>query len=1005
VRLNDQELILLAKLLDEALDVPGESQEAWLSSLAEPNAKLRDTLRDLLASRAAVETNDFLETLPPLGNAQVSHALQGGPTGLQPGAAVGPYGLIREVGRGGMGIVWLAQRSDGQIKRPVALKLPYFAPYDQTFAGRFARERDILAALTHPNIARLYDAGITDQGQSYLAIEYVEGVSLTEYCDAQRLSVRRRLEIFQQVLDAVQYAHSHLVIHRDLKPSNILVTARNQVALLDFGIAKLLIDGEAKETELTRFGGRALTPNYASPEQIAGEPLSTASDIYSLGVVLYELLTGTLPYKLKRDSRGSLEEAILEVDPIRPSQSAKDPRCAANRTTSPGKLAKTLSGDLDTVVLKALKKSPTARYLTAQAFGEDIVRFLHGQPVTAQPDSATYRASKFLRRNKVIVGAVAAVAAALAVGLGIALWQAQLARTEATRAQVVQGFLVDIFRANAVDQSDPQKGRHTTAEELLDVGAKQVSEKLADSPQAEEQVMDTLADMYFQLGLGDQAANMRLRRIEVLRRAYGARDARVADALLYYAQDLQDTTNRGELPAILNEVKTILDARHDFTSPLRGELFLALSRYFRYANLGESRNYADQAVEFFRRSDPEGDIEDALRSAGKSRDLLGDYASALELHQQAFDEARKLHPGKDAWLIVPLSELGDCQAGLMNVVEAEKNLRAAVELARKTAGEGRVQTVHAERGLGRFLYNTSRRQEGRALILDALDVLRRGDTRASSGLLPEVMGYYGAMLVGDGRPSEAEPYLAADVDDLRKNYPGSHVLARRLASQGDMLTDLGRYDDAGKVLKEALDTWSATTGSAAEPATYNQFLLSQARLSLAVRNPEVAVETLKRIALPSNARQLPLLLDDINAKIQLAQAYLQQDRVVDALDVANAALDHVQHSSLRIYYQTFEADALLWLGEAQSRAGNLSAAGANLERALTLREMSDDQNSPRIAELQVAFANYLFATHHSGQAKTLLAKAEAVQRAHRELGDHFKRPLRELQARLAVPAT
>jgi serine/threonine-protein kinase len=291
-------------------------------------------LRALLARRASAETDDILGTLPKFTLAADAADQARSVASVVDGEIVGAYRLVREIGHGGMSTVWLAVRTDEQIKRPVALKLPHIHLNRQQFADRFARERDILAELTHPNIARLYDAGVTEAGQPFLAIEYIDGMPVTEYCDRRRLPIRARIDLFLQILGAVQYAHSHLVIHRDLKPSNILAAQDGRVTLLDFGIAKLIPEGPASETQLTLLGGRALTPDYASPEQIAGEPLSTSSDVYSLGVVLYELLTGVRPYRLKRDSRGALEDAILSVDPLRPGQAAFDAPHAVRRAIS-----------------------------------------------------------------------------------------------------------------------------------------------------------------------------------------------------------------------------------------------------------------------------------------------------------------------------------------------------------------------------------------------------------------------------------------------------------------------------------------------------------------------------------------------------------------------------------------------------------------------------------------------------------------------------------------------
>jgi serine/threonine-protein kinase len=265
---------------------------------------------------------------------------------------------VRELGVGGMGAVWLAQRADGLFERPVALKLPHAGPFARVFARHFARERSILAALDHPHIARLYDAGVSANGQPFVALEYVEGVPLTEYCNEHRLGIAARVRLFIDVLQAVQYAHGQLVVHRDLKPANILVTADGGVKLLDFGIAKLVADSASDQTSLTQIGGLALTPDYASPEQITGSPIGVASDICSLGVVLYELLVGRRPYTLQRQSRGALEEAIVAVDVARPSEAAVEETVAQQRASDPARLQRQLKSELDTILLAALAKAP-----------------------------------------------------------------------------------------------------------------------------------------------------------------------------------------------------------------------------------------------------------------------------------------------------------------------------------------------------------------------------------------------------------------------------------------------------------------------------------------------------------------------------------------------------------------------------------------------------------------------------------------------------------------------
>ncbi|MGD0505855.1 MAG: protein kinase [Steroidobacteraceae bacterium] len=429
--LSAAEFSRFSQLWDESIELAPGERGAWLAALERSDSRAAALLRALSASQEESRERGFLET-SDLVASHVATLVEADP-GLI-GQRLGPYRVLALLGHGGMGSVWLAERADGLFARQVALKLIHPALKNRVTSERFAREREILASLNHPNIARLLDAGFAEDGQPYLALDYVAGTPLTTYCDEHRLSVRERLALYRQVLSALQYAHAHLVIHRDLKPANILVTSEGQVQLLDFGIAKLLSEGEAKETELTQMGGRALTPDYAAPEQIAGAAVTTAADVYALGVMLYELLTGERPYKLKRDSRGALEEAILQADPVPPSRAASSEAAATARATTAKKLASILKGDLDTIAIKALKKSPTERYATANAFGEDIDRYLRGDVVLAQPDSVAYRALKFGRRHWVGIAAASVLLLTLAGGLVATTYEAKIAAAQRDEA-------------------------------------------------------------------------------------------------------------------------------------------------------------------------------------------------------------------------------------------------------------------------------------------------------------------------------------------------------------------------------------------------------------------------------------------------------------------------------------------------------------------------------------------------------------------------------------------
>jgi serine/threonine protein kinase/tetratricopeptide (TPR) repeat protein len=417
MRLSISQMAVMSRLLDEALPLDAAGRRVWLDALSAEYRDLTPALREaLLPEEGEAARVKAFTTLPKLGFDDAAGVAAA--SGLQAGARIGPYALIRRLGAGGMAEVWLARRADGAFKRETALKLPTLSRVRADLSQRFARECDILASLEHPHIARLYDAGVDSNGLPYLSMEYVQGRLLTDWCDAHRLGIAARLELFLQVLEAVQYAHEKQVIHRDLKPSNILVTEDGQVRLLDFGVAKLLEADEAQLTQLTDVYGRALTPDYASPELLRGNPIDARSDIYSLGVLLYEILTGVRPYGLKSAaSIGVLEQAIANVNVEKPS-TRSDHEAIAARGTTPERLNRQLRGDLDAIALKALAKEPAKRYPSAGALAEDLRRYLGGKPIEALPARFTDRLHKLVRRNKFVVGVTAAAVAAIIAAVG-----------------------------------------------------------------------------------------------------------------------------------------------------------------------------------------------------------------------------------------------------------------------------------------------------------------------------------------------------------------------------------------------------------------------------------------------------------------------------------------------------------------------------------------------------------------------------------------------------------
>jgi serine/threonine protein kinase/Tol biopolymer transport system component len=419
-KLSPDQWQALSPHLDQALEMTGEERSTWLSSLQSDNPTLAYQLEILLREHRVLSEEGFLEAS--------ALELPEGP-GLA-GQTLGVYTLVSQIGHGGMGTVWLAARTDGRFERRVAVKVLNFALMGKGGEERFKREGRILGRLTHPHIAELIDAGVSLAGQPFLVLEYVEGDHIDRYCDQNRLDARARVGLFLDVLRAVAQAHANLIVHRDLKPSNILVRTDGQAKLLDFGIAKLLEgDGQNRESPLTLEGGRPLTPEYAAPEQLKGEAVTPATDIYASGVLLYVLLTGQHPAGPGPHTPAGLVKAILEIEPPRPSvivapTLTNEEAAIANagrRATTPDKLARLLRGDLDTIVAKALKKNPRERYTSIEAFADDLQRYLRHEPISARPDAITYRAGKFVRRHTSAVTAALLVTLAL-IGTAIFTW-------------------------------------------------------------------------------------------------------------------------------------------------------------------------------------------------------------------------------------------------------------------------------------------------------------------------------------------------------------------------------------------------------------------------------------------------------------------------------------------------------------------------------------------------------------------------------------------------------
>jgi eukaryotic-like serine/threonine-protein kinase len=438
-----------------------------------------------------------------------------------------------------MGVVYLAMRADGVYEQKVAVKVIKRGMDTDEILTRFRLERQILARLQHPNIARIFDGGAVVDGRPFFAMEYVEGAPITAWCDERRASLDERLSLFFDVCAAVRHAHRNLVVHRDLKPSNILVTASGEVKLLDFGIAKLLDEeGTEGDNTVTRVGARVLTPRYAAPEQIRGEPATTATDVFALGGILYELLTGRDPYglpQLESPGRDELERAVLERAPEAPARAvarmepAQRSRTAALRATTPGRLHRRLRGDLDSILSTALRKTPDERYSSVEELQRDLENHLASLPVRARASSALDRSRRFFARHRMGVGAAAVVVSALALGLAGAAWQWRARAAEARKLAAVKEFLVSIF-----ETSDPTiaLARDVTARELLDRGAERVRRELRSEPALQAEMSGIIGDLYRRVSLMDEAEPLLESSLSAQRTLYGERSLPYTEALL-----------------------------------------------------------------------------------------------------------------------------------------------------------------------------------------------------------------------------------------------------------------------------------------------------------------------------------------------------------------------------------------------------------------------------------------------------------------------------------------
>ncbi|MEO7326748.1 MAG: serine/threonine-protein kinase [Dokdonella sp.] len=970
----------LEKIFADVLDMPESARPAFLDRVCSDDTDLRHEIDQLLRAHDAPGVLDVaphaVET-PPLNPS------------LSAGSCLGAWRIEKMIGRGGMGEVYAASRADAAFEQRAALKLLRYEAAGEL--ERFHAERRILARFEHPGIARLLDGGVAPDGRPYTVMEYVQGQSLTDYCRACHASLRERLALFEQVCDAVAFAHRSLVIHRDLKPANILVDAEGNVKLLDFGIAKLL-DATAlpQDADVTV---APFTPDYAAPEQLCGEPITTATDVYALGVLLFELLTGERPLQMRGLPSAHALKLLLD-------RSAPVSSHVAKTSAGAPVPARLLIGDLDAIIAKCLRKEAAHRYETVNALKRDIERHLRGEPVFAREGARLYVAGRLVRRYRWAVAAVVTLVVALAAGLAGTLWQARRAETQARTSAAVQTFLGDLFRANTSSQDDPIKARQTTARELLDLGAKKIDTSMTDAPAAKLSVLKLLGDLYDDLSLDDEAVRLRSGTVALARKMYGADSTEVAVALINLTGSMHASSSVNEREKVLEEAAAILDTNRDFDSVTRAALLSKQAEHFQSVDQPRALEYARKAVRLYETKPPSVDLAETQYLCGLielNSGLVRESAASL---RHAIDVSRSVEGFPNPSLPRFYAYLGQAQQRMLDLAGAEDSARLALQTAKAVNGEDHVDTLQTEMRLGRILFDSGRTQEGLALLRSAKERALRIRGPDDPFHTPPTVQEYGNELARSGNLEEGLANMQTAIANRRANRPGTIPLSYWLDAAASAMVDLGRWTQAQAYLDEA-NAIRSNGGVAARTQATNLNTNTRIRLALAEGHGETAQSLLDELFVDPD-ETFGMSATAIERWLLEAEIDLSAHRGDAATILSRRVRDKFATSGLDGYLDFHAMRVDLIEGEAALQNNRPQAALPLLQTSLKTREKLLDPSSPKIAEAQIALARCHLAMGERKQAQALATAATAIQALHKELGEQYRQPLRELQAQLTA---
>jgi serine/threonine protein kinase/Flp pilus assembly protein TadD len=797
----------IQSLFHEVADRPEPEQRALLKTACGDDDGLMADVLTLLEEDARGSS------LLDRDLAQVAHQMldEAAPPSL-PLKQFGPYRIKEALGEGGMGVVYLAERID--LGSLVAIKILRDAWLSPARRERFASEQRTLAQLNHPSIARLYDADTLDDGTPWFVMEYVEGVPLTEYCTQNACSIEERLQLFRAVCEAVQYAHQHAVIHRDLKPSNILVKPDGTIRLLDFGIAKQLesLETPANQTDKTMTGLRLMTPAYAAPEQIRGDRVGIHTDVYSLGVILYELLAGQLPFDLSKLTPGEAETMIVAQDPERPSAAAK--RLTEARGADPHNLSasKTAWADLDVLCLTAMHKDTQRRYQSVEALIRDIDHYLNGEPLEAQPDTFRYRLGKFVRRNRRAVSA-AALVFTIVVGL-VVFFTVRLAKArnaaleEAARTQRIQRFMMNLFQGGdeSVGPGDSMK-----VVTLLNRGV-QEAQTLNSDPKVQAELYQTLGTIYDQLGKFDQADSLLHSALERRKSVFGSDSTEAAESLVALGQLRSDQAQYDEAEQLARQGLEMSKRHLPPTHPRVGKAMYSLGEVLvNEGKYDQGIKVLDEAVRI--QSAPGGvtaDLAESLTELANAQFYAGhlDTSNSLNLKVVAMD--RQLYGERHPNVAEDLINLGAIQTEWGHYPVTERYYRQALDIIQSFYGKDHPETASVMTLLGRSLNAQGRFNEAADMLREALGIQERVYGQVHPRVASAV-GELGKVAMQQGNLDEAEADFKRQADIYRSVYNGKHFyIGSALANLGGVYMERKQYARAEQSFREALQIYAGT---------------------------------------------------------------------------------------------------------------------------------------------------------------------------------------------------